>query len=71
LILSPLFQVHKLNPAGIQKGQEIATAFDDLLHKLGTYCERECREFSIVKTKLEEASFYAKKAMAIKPENQG
>jgi hypothetical protein len=67
-----LFQFHKLNEAGIKKAIQIAEAFDKLLTELKTLCpERsEGREFAIVKTKLEEASFFAKKAMANWPENQ-
>lgn len=67
--VSPLFQFHKLNEQGVTKAQYIADRFDLLLHTLGEVCP-EGREFSIVKTKLEEASFFAKKAMANVAENQ-
>ena len=63
------FEVHILNPAGIAKAKEIASAFDALLTILDQLCP-ESREFSIAKTKLEEASFFCKKAMAKKEENQ-
>lgn len=63
------FQVHILNSSGIDKAKLIASCFDDFLNQLKTMCP-EGREFSIVKTKLEEASFFAKKAMAKDPENQ-
>lgn len=64
----PLFQVHMLNDQGKVKAGAIAKAFDLLLQELVSVCP-EGREFSIVKTKLEEASFFAKKAMANNPEN--
>lgn len=68
-MVSPLFQFHRLNDDGIKKAEVIAHEFDDLLISLSSYCP-EGREFSIVKTKLEEASFFAKKAMAGAKENQ-
>lgn len=64
-----LFQFHKLNDGGIKNAVIIADAFTQLLETLKRYCP-EGREFSIVKTKLEEASFFSKKAMAVKEENQ-
>jgi hypothetical protein len=66
---STLFEVHKLNEIGIGKAREIAGAFDQLLARLEELCP-DGREFSIVKTKLEEASFFAKKAMAKDRVNQ-
>ncbi len=70
MMVSPLFQFHRLNDDGIKKAEAIAGAFDDLLNELSQLCPSEGREFSIVKTKLEEASFFAKKAMANAPANQ-
>lgn len=59
------FQVHILTTTGIEKAKELANIFDDLLRRLTfDYCPNN-REFSIVKTKLEEACFFAKKSMAI------
>jgi len=66
---STLFKVHKLNAVGLQKAGELADAFSQLLSKLEEICP-EGREFSLVKTKLEEASFFAKKSMAMNPEHQ-
>lgn len=65
----PLFEVHMLNDAGKAKAQAIAAAFDYCLVTLRKLCPDNTREFSLVKTKLEEASFFAKKAMANLPEN--
>ncbi len=59
------FQVHKLNATGFVKAHAIASAFDDLLEKLSSALgQKTSREFSICRTKLEEAAFFAKKAMA-------
>lgn len=58
------FQVHILTTTGIEKAKELANLFDGLLSRLSDdYCPNN-REFSIVKTKLEEACFFAKKSMA-------
>ena len=65
----PLFQVHRLNDDGMKNAQKIAEAFDLLLTNLRLLCT-DGREFSIVKTKLEEACFFAKKAMASTKANQ-
>lgn len=62
------FEVHMLNEIGKQKARDIADLFNTCLEGLKLRCP-EGREFSIVKTKLEEASFFAKKSMAIRPEN--
>jgi hypothetical protein len=67
--VDPLFQVHKLNEGGLQRAQELADRFNGLLVELNRLLP-EGREFSIVKTKLEEAAFFAKKAIAKRPENQ-
>ncbi len=56
------FQVHVLNEDGKLRATAIAGAFDRCLNELKSCCP-EGREFSIVKTKLEEACFFAKKAM--------
>lgn len=68
--MEPLFTVHKLNEEGMKKAEVIAGEFTNLLYTLATVCPENTREFSIVKTKLEEASFFAKKAMASQPANQ-
>jgi hypothetical protein len=67
--MDPLFQFHRLNEVGIEKAVKIAESFDRLLTELKELCP-EGREFSIVKTKLEEASFFAKKSMANRPDHQ-
>ena len=68
-MIDPLFQFHRLNEDGIKKAEEIAATFTECLRVLKTMCP-EGREFSIVKSKLEEASFFAKKSIANVAENQ-
>ena len=62
------FEVHILNELGKTKARDIAQAFDDCLNRLSTTCPAG-REMSIVRTKLEEACFFAKKSMASDVEN--
>lgn len=66
----PEFAVHILNDDGIRKATEIADVFNQTLYALSDVCPQKTREFSLVKTKLEEACFFAKKAMAGDPANQ-
>ncbi len=63
------FQVHLLNEQGIAKATELGEAFSALLTKLDTLIPVG-RERSLVVTKLQEASFFAKRAVAIEPSNQ-
>lgn len=67
--MDPLFQVHRLNPGGRAKAEFVANSFDDLLSNISTHVPPG-REFSIVKTNLEQACFFAKKAIANDPANQ-
>jgi len=57
------FEVHMLSDEGQVKARAIATIFDSCLTELIQYCP-DSRYLSIVRTKLEEACFFAKKAMA-------
>jgi hypothetical protein len=68
-MIDSLFQFHKLNEVGIERAQQIAEKFSELLVSLEYLCPAS-REFSIVKTKLEEAAFFAKKSIANVAENQ-
>lgn len=63
------FKFHKLNETGIKKCEAIGQKFDDLL----SFVEAQTppnRELSLTITKLEEACFYAKKAVAQNKEHQ-
>lgn len=66
--MDDIFKVHMLTENGKQNARQIAEEFDQLLRNLSVLCPAG-REFSIVKTKLEEACFFAKKAMAGAPGN--
>jgi len=78
-LYNPLFKSHILNDEGIVKAKKQGLLFHDFFNELHSLTfggmgadtpNWEGREWSIVKTKLEEAAFYAKKAMAIRPEHQ-
>jgi hypothetical protein len=64
------FDVHILNHVGIQKARDIASGFSILLNDLEEHCGKEGREMALVRTHLQEAGFFAKRAMAMRPENQ-
>lgn len=61
--IDPLFSFTQLNDEGKEKAIDIAVIFTDLLRSLEEVLPGNSREISIIKTKLEEASFYAKKAL--------
>ena len=66
------FEVHRLNTLGMEKAQAIAETLDAALEKLEVVCEGgDGRCMALVRTKLEEACFFAKKAMATNRDNQG
>ena len=59
------FKVHMLTEEGKAKARQIAEAFDDCLTRLEAVCP-DGHHLALVQTKLEEACFFAKKAMAEK-----
>jgi len=63
------FKVHRLTEKGLAKAQRLAENFDRLLTELQADIPNG-RYLAIVKTKLEEACFFAKKGIAELPENQ-
>lgn len=63
------FRVHKLNNRGLAKAQAIADKFSELLFEL-EHLVPPGRHASVMRTKLEEACFFAKKGMAFAPENK-
>lgn len=67
--IRPEFQVHMLNDLGKARAKDIAVAFSDLLDRLEAQGITG-RDMALVKTKLEEACFVAKRGMASLPENQ-
>jgi hypothetical protein len=64
------FDVHILNENGKNKARAIAQVLADALDDLEAICGEDGREMAIVRTKMEEAGFFAKKAMAVRRENQ-
>jgi hypothetical protein len=62
VIIDPLFKGTALSNEGLDKAVGIGEAFTKLLQVLDEVCPKS-REFSIARTKLEEASFYAKKSL--------
>jgi len=67
--IRPEFQVHMLNDSGKTQATQIAEVLSEALNKLEALVGPG-RELVIVKTKLEEACFFAKRGMASKPDNQ-
>lgn len=64
------FSVHMLNGDGKGRAASIAHGFSRLLDQLESHMTGDPRCAAIVRTKLEEAAFFAKKAMATDPANQ-
>lgn len=67
--MDEIFLTYKLNNEGKDKVERVRNAFDALLHIIYKNCP-DSRYVSLVKTKLEEASFFAVKAVSAYPENQ-
>lgn len=63
-----MFEVHKLNDDGMRKAAALAKTFAALERELQNLCAQS-RELSIARTHLETACFYAKRAVAIDPDN--
>lgn len=68
--IRPEFQVHLLNENGISKAMLLAATFTDTLNEIERLAGHDGREMAIVRTKMEEACFFAKKALANRQENQ-
>jgi hypothetical protein len=63
------FRVHLLNPAGLNAATRVGGLFEKLLEELSLDVPPG-RERSLVITKLQEASYWAKRAIAVQPWNQ-
>jgi hypothetical protein len=68
-MIDPLFSSTALNVNGILKAEDISRNFTKLLQFLEEVCPKG-REFAIARTKLEEASFYAKKSLVTEASNR-
>ena len=69
MIVDPLFSFTTMTDVGKIKSQYISEVFSTLLYALEDTLPGNNREFAIAKTKLEEASFFAKKALRNYKEN--
>lgn len=67
--INALFETYILNERGIEKAEGISLAYNELLDRVSKIIP-EGREFSLVRTKLEESCFWAKRAMATQTQNQ-
>ena len=67
--MDPLFQVHRLNDDGQARAGSVAKAFNTLVRALRKKVPGN-RERAICEMKLEEACFFAKKAIASDPANR-
>ena len=63
------FQVHMLNDAGVGKAKMLGEIFSEALDAIEKLVPAS-RERSLVITKLQEASYWAKRGIAIDPANQ-
>jgi hypothetical protein len=70
--MRPEFDVHILNDTGLEKARQLGTEFSELLNNVEQICGslNNGREMALVRTKLQEASYYAKRALALNPDNQ-
>lgn len=68
-MIRPEFAVQMLNAAGKRKALDLAEVFSEALEQI-EFLGVTGRELALVKTKLEEASYFAKRGIASLPENQ-
>lgn len=64
------FQVHRLTEEALRLAQSLAVQFTICLNSVEALVGHDGREMAIVRTKLQEAAFYAKRALAVRKENQ-
>jgi len=64
-----MFETYLLNEDGKQAVNLVRSAFHDMIGKLNHLCPKG-REYAIVQTKLEEACFFAVKAVSMDEKNQ-
>jgi hypothetical protein len=67
--VDPLFSFAPYSTVGREKAVAVAEKFTAFLYELEELLPGGSREVSIIRTKLEEASFYAKKALRNYKEN--
>ena len=67
--IDPLFSYTNMSSEGVDKSTAIGVAFTDLLNVLNELLPGKSREHSIMLSRLEEASMYAKKSLRNYKEN--
>jgi hypothetical protein len=67
--MSDEFKVHLLNEYGLAKAADVAHVFSEALRFLDALIPQG-RERALVVTKMQEACFFAKRAVALQPDNQ-
>ncbi len=69
--IRPEFQTHTLNEEGKANAEQLAMGFSNLMYLVEMFgLGGDGRALALAKTKLEEACFFAKRAMATKSSNQ-
>lgn len=69
-MIHDIFRVHRLNDEGLKKAEALAETFTNCLREIEAACGEDGREMAIVRTKLQEASYFAKRAITVRVENQ-
>lgn len=71
-----MFEVHKLNAQGMARAKQLQKLFEQFLLDVEQTIDtdpyqasKNGRELALVRTKLQEASFFAKRAMSLLPGN--
>lgn len=73
------FKVHRLNPSGLARADALAGEFSKLLETVERAAASQSdkaapptsgRELALARTALQEACFWAKRALALNPDNQ-
>ena len=64
------FDTYDMSNAGQARAFDIAMVFTEALDAIEKIVGKEGRDMAIVRTKLEEACFFAKRANSRKPESQ-
>jgi len=67
--MRPEFQVHLLNAQGLNRAKELGEVFSDALDNIEVLIPAG-RDRALVITKMQEASYFAKRAIAADPANQ-
>lgn len=64
------FQSHDLNDTGIARTHDVAKLFSVFLNNLEAVTGEAGRDMALVRTKLQEAKFFAVSAVAAQKDNQ-